>query len=66
MQATLEKKTMELVQTHRKLVLEQIITTIATIADTAENHFTLFYQSFMPNLKYIMENANDKELRYDI
>jgi len=63
MQATLEKKTMELVQTHRKLVLEQIITTIATIADTAENHFTPFYQSFMPNLKYIMENANDKELR---
>ena len=63
MQVTLEKKTLELAQTQRKLVLEHIITTIATIADTAETHFSPFYQSFMPNLKYIMENANDKELR---
>ena len=63
MQATLEKKTLELASTQRKLVLEQIITTIATIADTAETHFTPFYPMFMPNLKYIMENANDKELR---
>jgi len=63
MQSTLEKKTLELASTQRKLVLEQIITTIATIADTAEMHFTPFYTMFMPNLKYIMENANDKELR---
>jgi len=63
MQITLGKKTDELVTTQRKLVLEQIITTIATIADTAETQFRPYYHMFMPNLKYIMENANDTELR---
>ncbi|XP_076804847.1 importin-5-like [Clavelina lepadiformis] len=59
----LSTKIQELVQKGTKLVLEQVTTTIAAVADTAEDKFTLFYDRFMPSLKYIMENANTNELR---
>ncbi|KAI6241840.1 Importin-5 [Aphelenchoides fujianensis] len=47
----------------KKLVLEQVITTIASIADAAENHFAEFYQRLATPLKYILANANSKELK---
>lgn len=45
------------------MVLEQMVTTLAAIADTAEEKFTNYYDTFMPNLKFIMQNATSKELR---
>ena len=45
------------------MVLEQIITTLATVADTAEEKFLAYYDRFMPTLKYVMENAVPKDLR---
>uniref|UniRef100_A0A1I8EUB0 Importin subunit beta-1/Transportin-1-like TPR repeats domain-containing protein n=1 Tax=Wuchereria bancrofti TaxID=6293 RepID=A0A1I8EUB0_WUCBA len=46
----------------KKLVLEQIITTIASVADAAQDLFVTFYDSFMPPLKYILQNSNVDEL----
>ena len=46
-----------------KLVLEQMVTTVATIADTLEEHFLQYYERFMPLLKYLMANAVQKENR---
>ena len=34
-----------------KLVLEQIVTTTATVADAAEEHFVSYYDRFMPRLE---------------
>jgi len=45
------------------LVLEQVLTTIATVADTAESRFIKYYDRFMPSLKFIFLNANTKEFR---
>uniref|UniRef100_A0A7M4FMT9 Importin 5 n=1 Tax=Crocodylus porosus TaxID=8502 RepID=A0A7M4FMT9_CROPO len=46
-----------------KLVLEQVVTSIASVADTAEEKFVPYYDLFMPSLKHIVENAVQKELR---
>ena len=46
-----------------KLVLEQIVTTLASVADTAEEKFIQYYDRFMPCLKYIVQNADRPELR---
>ncbi|KAM9820263.1 importin-5 [Neosynchiropus ocellatus] len=46
-----------------KLVLEQVVTSIASVADTAEEKFVPYYDLFMPSLKHIVENAVRKELR---
>lgn len=46
-----------------KLVLEQIVTTIASVADTVEKDFTIYYDRLMPCLKYIIANANTDELK---
>ena len=46
-----------------KLVLEQMVTTVATIADTLEEQFLQYYDHFMPLLKYLMANAVQKENR---
>ena len=54
---------LQLVKEGRKLVLEQIVTTIATVADVVEEHFVPHYDRFMPSLKYIMANATAKEYR---
>eukprot|EP00731_Ephydatia_muelleri_P030234 Em0021g757a len=53
----------ELLQKGTKLVLEQIVTTTATVADTVEEHFVTYYDRFMPRLKYIMANAVAKDYR---
>ncbi|KAL1022067.1 hypothetical protein UPYG_G00021780 [Umbra pygmaea] len=56
-------KLQELVQEGTKLVLEQVVTSIASVADTAEEKFVPYYDMFMPSLKHIVENAVQKELR---
>jgi hypothetical protein len=43
--------------------LEQLVTTVASIANTLESDFSPFYERFMPCMKYIMQNANAPELR---
>uniref|UniRef100_A0A669CD71 Karyopherin (importin) beta 3 n=1 Tax=Oreochromis niloticus TaxID=8128 RepID=A0A669CD71_ORENI len=56
-------KLQELIQKGTKLVLEQVVTSIASVADTAEEKFVPYYDMFMPSLKHIVENAVQKELR---
>jgi len=63
LEEVLKAKFNELVEKGNKLVLEQIVTTIASVADTAEEKFTEHYDKFMPCLKYMIGNANTTELR---
>ncbi|KAJ7419220.1 Importin-5 [Pitangus sulphuratus] len=56
-------KLQELIQKGTKLVLEQVVTSIASVADTVEEKFVPYYDLFMPSLKHIVENAVQKELR---
>jgi len=63
LESVLASKIQELLQKGTKLVLEQVLTTIATVADTAEARFTKYYDRFMPSLKYIFQNAVDKDFR---
>jgi len=63
LETVLTSKIQELLQGGTKLVLEQILTTIATVADTAEEKFTKYYERFMPSLKYIFQNAVGKDFR---
>ena len=53
----------QLVERGSKLVLEQVVTTIATVADTAEEKFLHYYDRFMPSLKYVMQNALSSDYR---
>lgn len=53
----------QLMEKGTKLVLEQVVTTIASVADTAEENFRQYYDRFMPCLMYIIENANSQELK---
>nr|CAD2144527.1 unnamed protein product [Meloidogyne enterolobii] len=65
-QTVLQQTLQQMLTTGKKLVLEQIITTIASIADAAQDHFAAFYNELMPPLKYIFENSkgdNCKMLR---
>jgi len=63
LESILSSKFKELVEKGNKLVLEQIVTTIASVADTAEEKFVNYYERFVPCLKYIIQNANTTELR---
>ncbi|XP_033637766.1 importin-5-like isoform X2 [Asterias rubens] len=63
LEKVLNSKISELVQKGTKLVLEQMVTTLAAVADTAEEKFLQYYDRFMPNLKYIVQNASMKEFR---
>ncbi|XP_061655905.1 importin-5 [Phyllopteryx taeniolatus] len=56
-------KLQELFHKGTKLVLEQVVTSIASVADTAEEKFVPYYDLFMPSLKHIVEIAVQKELR---
>ena len=56
-------KLKELQTSNKKLVLEQLVTTVASIANTLEEDFVAYYERFMPCMKYIMQNANSYELR---
>jgi len=63
LEEVLKAKFNELVEKGNKLVLEQIVTTIASVADTAEDKFAEYYDKFMPCLKYMIGNANSEEMR---
>lgn len=63
LEAVLNSKFKELVEKGNKLVLEQIVTTIASVADTCEKEFVTYYDRLMPCLKFIIQNANSEELR---
>lgn len=63
LEGILTAKFKELVEKGTKLVLEQVVTTIASVADTAENEFIAYYDRLMPCLKYIIENANKEEYK---
>merc|ERR1711963_1354394 len=63
LEEVLKSKFNELVTSGNKLVLEQIVTTIASVADTAEEKFIEHYDKFMPCLKYMIGNALTPELR---
>ncbi|KAL1491195.1 hypothetical protein ABEB36_011831 [Hypothenemus hampei] len=63
LEAILTAKVNELVEKGTKLVLEQVVTTIASVADTAENEFIAYYDRLMPCLKYIIQNANKEEYK---
>lgn len=59
----LNSKFKELVEKGNKLVLEQVVTTIASVADTCEKEFVAYYDRLMPCLKFIIQNANSDDLR---
>lgn len=63
LEAILTAKFKELVEKGTKLVLEQVVTTIASVADTSEKEFVTYYDRLMPCLKYIIQNANTEELK---
>ncbi|XP_013418000.1 importin-5-like isoform X1 [Lingula anatina] len=63
LEQVLNAKFKELVEKGQKLVLEQVVTTLASVADTAEEKFINYYDRFMPCLKYIVQNATSEELR---
>ncbi|CAF4560716.1 unnamed protein product [Rotaria sp. Silwood1] len=63
LEQVLNRKYQELVQHNRKLVLEQIVTTLAAIADTVAQDFSPYYDRFMPQLKYLFKNAVTPDYR---
>ncbi|KAG7160960.1 Importin-5-like 1 [Homarus americanus] len=63
LEGILAAKFKELMECGTKLVLEQVVTTVASVADTAEEKFVEYYDRFIPCLMYIIENANSTDLR---
>uniref|UniRef100_A0A1A9WGS4 TOG domain-containing protein n=1 Tax=Glossina brevipalpis TaxID=37001 RepID=A0A1A9WGS4_9MUSC len=63
LETILNSKFKELVEKGNKLVLEQVVTTIASVADTSEKEFVSYYDRLMPCLKFIIQNANSEDLR---
>ncbi|CAF3712378.1 unnamed protein product [Adineta steineri] len=63
LEQVLSRKYQELVHHNRKLVLEQIVTTLAAIADTVAQEFSPYYDRFMPQLKYLFKNAVSVDYR---
>ncbi|XP_046806157.1 importin-5 isoform X2 [Lucilia cuprina] len=63
LEAVLNSKFKELVEKGNKFVLEQVVTTIASVADTCEKEFVAYYDRLMPCLKFIIQNANSEDLR---
>lgn len=59
----LEHTFKQLLERGKKIVLEQVITTIASVADAAQDQFIVFYDRLMLPLKYILQNANQSELK---
>lgn len=63
LETILTTKFKELVEVGTKMVLEQVVTTIASVADTTEKDFVVYYDRLMPCLKYIIEKGTSEELR---
>eukprot|EP01134_Creolimax_fragrantissima_P002765 CFRG2765T1 len=56
-------KLYNLLSSDRRIVQEQAITTIATLADSSESMFVKYYDTFMPMLIRVLENATDTKHR---
>jgi vesicle coat complex subunit len=63
LESVLDATFQSLVESGKKLVLEQVITTIASVADAAQDYFVDFYERLSQPLKYILQNANGKEYK---
>ncbi|XP_054709669.1 importin-5-like [Uloborus diversus] len=63
LESVITSKLKELMERGTKLVLEQAVVTLASLADSAEEKFTEYYEKFMPCLKYIIQSASDPNLR---
>ncbi|RWS08235.1 importin-5-like protein [Dinothrombium tinctorium] len=63
LEEVLNVKMKELMEKGTKLVLEQTVVTLASLADSAQEHFERFYDNFVPCLKYIIQNAVSDELK---
>lgn len=57
------QKLFVLLKHSRKIVLEQAITAVASVADSAEVNFAKYYDMFMPFLKDVLAKAEGKEYR---
>ncbi len=53
----------QLIEKGNKLVIEQMVTTLSVVADAAGDLFLPYYNQFIPSLKFILANANDKKYR---
>eukprot|EP00698_Gefionella_okellyi_P011181 TRINITY_DN2935_c0_g1_i1.p1 TRINITY_DN2935_c0_g1~~TRINITY_DN2935_c0_g1_i1.p1 ORF type:complete len:1109 (-),score=299.02 TRINITY_DN2935_c0_g1_i1:650-3934(-) len=60
---TLLSKLLVLLQGSRKVVQEQAITAVASVADCANEFFVKYYDTFMPMLKQILFHAQSREYR---
>ena len=63
LESILQSKFKELVEKGSKLVLEQVVTTIASVADTAEEKFQEYYDRY--NINYIFLQDNDVLLKFN-
>lgn len=53
----------QLTNTGKKIVLEQVITTIASVADASQDLFIDYYDRLMPPLKFILQNAQGDDYK---
>ncbi|PVZ98231.1 hypothetical protein BB558_005779 [Smittium angustum] len=60
---TLFERLMNLLTSNKRYVQEQAITTIATVADSAQDLFRKHYSAIVPQLLSVLENASGKEYR---
>ncbi|KAJ1912131.1 importin subunit beta-3 [Mycoemilia scoparia] len=57
------ERLLKLLNSSKRYVQEQAITTIATVADSAQDKFEQYYSRIMPLLLNVLENATQKEHR---
>lgn len=62
-QQVLQQSMIMMMEHKRKIVLEQIVTTIASVADTSEEGFARYYDGVMPTLKSILEHVDGPNLK---
>ncbi|KAK4960383.1 importin subunit beta-3 [Elasticomyces elasticus] len=60
---TLLENLMRLLQSPKRYVQEQALSTIATVADSAESTFGKWYGSLMPLLFNVLQQPNEREVR---
>ncbi|KAI7364514.1 ARM repeat-containing protein [Hortaea werneckii] len=60
---TLVERLMHLLQNQKRFVQEQALSTIATVADSAESTFGKWYGNLMPLLFNVLQQPNERELR---
>ncbi|KAJ1675451.1 importin subunit beta-3 [Spiromyces aspiralis] len=57
------ERLLRLLNSNKRYVQEQAITTIATVADSAQDRFREYYSRIMPLLLNVLENAKEREHR---